>query len=231
MKKCSATSRMGLGFVLLLVGSVILAANLGFIPNEIYYVIISWPMILIAIALVNFLRKEWGTALIFLAIGSYFLFPKLIPGLYLADIWKFWPVLLIIAGVSVITRRSKTKFSIEVSSNKDDTLDEVSIFGGNVSRVDSKNFKGGVITSIFGGSEVNLASARLADTGAVIELTAIFGGSKIIVPRDWYVQNEVVSIMGGFTDKRVSSAENINSSKILLIKGVCIFGGGELISY
>lgn len=231
MKKCSTSGRMGLGLVLLLVGSVILAGNLGLIPGEIYNVLVSWPMILIAIALVNFLRREWGAALILLAIGTYFILPKLVPGMYLVDLWKFWPVLLIIAGISFITGRSKAKFAIEVNSNTEDSIDEVSIFGGNVSRVDSKNFKGGKITSIFGGSEVNMASARLSESGAVIELTAIFGGSKIIVPRDWHIQNEVVSILGGFTDKRVSSPENIVSSKTLLIKGVCIFGGGELISY
>lgn len=232
MKKCAKSGRIGLGVVLLLVGFVILAGNMGFIPAPIYDVVISWPMILVAIALVNFLRHEWGTGLVFLAIGTYFLLPKLVPGLYMADIWKFWPVLLIIAGVSFITGRSRTKFAIEVSSsNLEDTIDEVSIFGGNVTRVDSRNFKGGKITSIFGGSEINLSGARLSDQGAVIEFTAIFGGSKIIVPRDWHIQNEVTSILGGFTDKRIAGPENITPSKVLLIKGVTILGGGELISY
>lgn len=231
MKKNSTSGRMGLGLVLLLAGTIILAGNLGMIPNHIYDAIISWPMILVAIALINFLRREWGTGLIFLAIGSYFLLPDLVPGLYMHDIWKFWPLLLILAGVVFITGRGRTNIGIELQSNTEDTLDEVSIFGSHMTRVDSKNFKGGKITSIFGGSEINLTGARLSEQGAVIDLTAIFGGSKIIVPRDWSIKNDVISILGGFTDKRVGSSDNITPSKTLIIKGVTIFGGGELISY
>jgi predicted membrane protein len=231
MKKCNPSGRKGLGIVLLLAGAVILAGNLNLIPYHIYDAIISWPMILVAIALINFFRKEWGTGLVFLAVGTYFLLPKIVPDLYIENIWKFWPVLLILAGLAFILGRSRTHFNIEVTANTEDTIDEVSVFGGSTTRVDSKNFKGGKITSIFGGSEVNLTDARLSDKGAVIDLAAIFGGSKIIVPRDWSVKNEVVSILGGFTDKRISSPESVNPSKTLLIKGVAIFGGGELISY
>jgi len=231
MKKCTASGRIGFGIVLLLAGLVILAGNMDLIPHHIYRVIMSWPMILVAIALVNFLRREWGTGLVFLAIGTYFLLPRLDPEFPVQQLWKFWPILLILAGIAFITNRSKTNITMELNSNTDDTIDEVSIFGGHMSRVDSKNFKGGKITSIFGGNEVNLTNARLSEQGAVIDLTAIFGGSKIIVPRDWTIKNEVVSILGGFTDKRVGSPESVSPSKTLVIKGVTILGGGELISY
>jgi hypothetical protein len=40
------------------------------------------------------------------------------------------------------------------------------------------------------------------------------------------VQVEVVSIFGGFSDKRHSST--IDRDKKLIIKGVAIFGGGEI---
>ncbi len=231
MQKCAVSGRKGLGIVLLLAGLVFLAGNMGLIPHHIYDVIISWPMILVAIALISFMRRDWGTGFILLAIGSYFLLPKIIPGLYMRDIWKFWPLLLIFAGITFIIGRNRAKLSIELISNSEDTIDEVSIFGGSATRVDSKNFKGGKITSIFGGSEINMTGAKLSDQGGVIEFTAIFGGSKIIVPRDWNIKNEVVSILGGFSDKRIVSNENISSSKTLLIKGVTIFGGGELVSY
>ena len=97
--------------------------------------------------------------------------------------------------------------------------------------MESQNFKGGEITAIFGGIEVQLTRANISDEGAVIEMTAIFGGLKLIVPRDWVIKVEVVSIFGGFTDKRLYSSPNPTQNKVLYIKGVTVFGGGELISY
>lgn len=231
MKSFKSSGKIGLGIVLLLAGLLFLAGNLEIIPGYIYDIIVSWPMILIAIALINFIHRDFVTGVIILTIGLYFLLPKIAPDLDLDNVWKFWPLLLIIAGISIITRRSRTNFNVDISLNKKDTINDISVFGGNVTRVDSQNFKGGKITSIFGGSEVNLSDAILSENGAVIELTAVFGGTKIIVPGDWHIKNEVTGILGGFTDNRTSVSKNINYSKTLLIKGTAIFGGGELSGY
>jgi hypothetical protein len=58
----------------------------------------------------------------------------------------------------------------------------------------------------------------------------LFGGSNLIVPDDWKVKSEVVSILGGFSDKRLI-VPNPDTEKTLLVKGVVIFGGLELKSY
>jgi predicted membrane protein len=65
--------------------------------------------------------------------------------------------------------------------------------------------------------------------GCTIDVANIFGGSKIIVPEDWNIKIEVVSIFGGFDDKRSASViARSNTSKVVVIKGACIFGGGEV---
>ncbi|MDA3832963.1 MAG: DUF5668 domain-containing protein, partial [Spirochaetales bacterium] len=122
-----------------------------------------WPMILVAIAVINFINREWLGGLILLAIGSYFLMPDLIPGFSFFDIWKFWPVFLILIGLAIMKGKhpKKSPYGVNYHSGNEDFIEEVAIFGGNVSRVQSQNFRGGEMTSIFGGSEVHLTDAAL----------------------------------------------------------------------
>lgn len=111
----------------------------------------------------------------------------------------------------------------------DDFIDDISIFGGGNKIITAKNFKGGKITSVFGGSTIDFSQANLANGVSEIDVVSLFGGSKLIVPRDWDIHLEVTAIFGGFADKRIVDPHIIhNPSKKLIIKGVAIFGGGEL---
>lgn len=114
--------------------------------------------------------------------------------------------------------------------SKDDFVDSTSIFGGDKKILLSKDFKGGDIVNIFGGTELNLTQADI-NGKVTIEITTIFGGTKLIVPSNWEVKSEVVSVFGGLEDKRTLSAIASNSDKILLLKGTVIFGGIEIKSF
>ena len=60
----------------------------------------------------------------------------------------------------------------------------------------------------------------------------IFGGAKFIIPEDWDVRIEVSAIFGGFSDKRhIRKDTPRDPSKELIIKGVAIFGGGDIVSF
>ena len=52
----------------------------------------------------------------------------------------------------------------------------------------------------------------------------------MIVPSNWTVQSEAVTIFGGMEDKR-TVAEGENRDKLLLIKGTVLFGGIDIKSY
>jgi hypothetical protein len=59
----------------------------------------------------------------------------------------------------------------------------------------------------------------------------VFGGCKLIVPADWEIKVEVNAVFGGFSDKRLNLPTiTEKSGKILIIKGVAVFGGGEITS-
>ena len=218
-----------LGIFLIVIGLVLLVGNLGYLPYEVTDVLFSWPMILVAIGLFNLIKREYSAAIILLSIATFFLLPDLFYGLNYRDVFKFWPVLLVLVGVVFFFRQRNTGSFTRDQLSGEDVIDEVDIFGGGVSQIESQNFKGGKITAIFGGGEIYLDRCQLSPQGAVIDMAVIFGGTKITVPRGWNVKTEVVSIFGGFADKRNFFNENAaDKSKTLVIKGVAIFGGGEL---
>ena len=94
----------------------------------------------------------------------------------------------------------------------------------------SKNFKGGDIVNIFGGSEIDLTQADMT-TPAILEVTAIFGGATLIVPSNWAIKSEAVTIFGGIGDKRKIVPTTESPTKTLVLKGTMIFGGMEIKSY
>lgn len=115
-----------------------------------------------------------------------------------------------------------------VSNDSSDTIDATAIFGGVKKNVLSKNFKGGDITTFMGGAEINLSQAD-CNGRIMLDCFNMFGGTKLIVPPDWDVQSELVTIFGGIEDKRPPTQANPN--KVLLLDGTCIFGGVEIKSF
>jgi predicted membrane protein len=108
----------------------------------------------------------------------------------------------------------------------EDFIDATSIFGGVHKKMVSKNFKGGDIVTIMGGTEIDLSQADFTGV-ARLDVTQVMGGTKIIVPAHWEVRTEVSAIFAGFEDKRQQPAVQ-NPDQVLIIDGTSIFGGIEL---
>lgn len=171
----------------------------------------------------------------------------------------FWYLVLIVIGTSLLlkgkignfgsdksskrhSRRPTSKFDDSNTSNDSSTfafsngdqdyIDEVAIFGGGKRIITSENFKGGKVTAIFGGLELILTRSKLADGIVELEVFAMFGGWNLVVPPTWQVKSEVVAVFGGIADKRVISPQEIrDNTQQLLVKGLVLFGGGEIKSY
>ena len=112
----------------------------------------------------------------------------------------------------------------------DDTIDTVSVFGSVKKIVLSKDFKGGDIVNIFGGAEIDLTQADI-NGRVVIDITQLFGGTKIIVPPHWQVVSDLAAVFAGVDDKRLRQAGTGDNNKILVLKGVSIFAGVDIRSY
>jgi predicted membrane protein len=226
--------RIGFGIALVVFGAFFLVDNLGLIPFNLRHYIFKWEVILMIVGtvmLVSNPRKNTGWILIM--IGAFFLLPDLI---YIPwfEMRTFWPIILIAFGFFYIIRqRGHTTPISETPDGTMDFIDDTNIFGGGNVVITSNNFKGGKITSIFGGGDYDLTNAKLSAEPSVIDFFAMFGGGNFIVPADWNVRTDVTAIFGGFSDKRKTKIDPGTSdpNKELFIKGFVLFGGGELKSY
>ena len=81
-----------------------------------------------------------------------------------------------------------------------------------------------------GGTEINLMKADIQQP-VVLEVNNVFGGTKLIVPSNWDVKNEVTAVFGGIEDKRDINTGIPDPGKIMILKGTCVFGGIEVTNY
>ncbi len=230
------------GVVVLIIGSLLLAQKMGaYFPDWLF----SWQTILIAIGIFGGAKQNFrmGGWLIPIFIGGIFLFDRFLPDLNLRP--YFFPIILIIIGtVMVLTpggKRMRRKWSSnaftpdsinpsEGINSADEVMESVVVFGGVKKNVISKSFKGGESVTIFGGSEINLMQADIQ--GKVkLEIVQIFGGTKLIIPSNWQIQSELVSIFGDIQDTRISSKESLDNNKILVIEGFSMLGGISVKSF
>ncbi len=215
---------IGLGLVIL--GGLFLLDNFYVIYFDVPYWVFRWQSILIIIGLImlaNSENKSAGTVLI--AIGLFFWFPKL------------WPLLLVGIGFYILYKRrepaalndDRTTDNSSGRGSLNDFINDTSIFGGGKKMINSDNFKGGNITAVFGGSEIDLYECKLAKGNNVLDVFAMFGGNDILMPADWNVRIEVIPIFGGFSDKRRKDPNQVpDPERKLIIKGLVIFGGGNI---
>ncbi|TVP51592.1 MAG: hypothetical protein EA341_05010 [Mongoliibacter sp.] len=127
------------------------------------------------------------------------------------------------------TDESEPNFGYK-SSDHADYVDAQAIFTGIERRVLSKNLKGGKVSAIFGGTDIDLSQADILD-GAAINVEVAFGGVKLIVPANWDLQINVTNIFAGVEDKRMYQPVPSGETKTLKIYGSVIFGGIEIKSF
>lgn len=240
------------GIILITIGAVLLGLNFGYIPQAFKGIIFSWPSIIIVIGLLHMRRRHqivWGS--IWIMVGTFFLipkivraFPELFPGIGENFAGLYWPLLLILAGLTFIIYKifykknddwvdywkTKVQHQTMTTGNLSSGFEKNSIFGAGEHIILDDVFTGGELNAIFGSITLDLRRTNLPEGGdAHLELNAIFGSVTLYVPGDWVVISQIDAIFGGFEDKRrkIDPADN---TKRLIVKGSCVFGGGEIIS-
>jgi predicted membrane protein len=239
--------KMWPGLLIVVAGILLLAREIGAdVPDWIF----SWPTLLIAIGIFigfqsGFRNIVW---LLLILAGVFTLVDREMPDLRLHRYLN--PVLLILLGMYFIFRRkngrwsqqrhdwknqwrnswSNTQQGTNVTTDDGEFIDSTSIFGSVKKIVLSKNFKGGDITCIMGGAEIDLSQADMLSPVS-IDVTQLFGGTKLVIPGNWNVKTNVTSIFAGVEDKRTMPATMPDQTKTLILDGTSIFGGIEITSF
>ena len=90
----------------------------------------------------------------------------------------------------------------------------------------SPTFRGGALTAVMGGVDLDLSGARLAPEGAVLDIFALWGGIEVKVPEGWQIDLRVFPLMGGVED-RTRPGDGTDAPR-LTIRGVFLMAGGEV---
>ncbi|MDX1700023.1 MAG: DUF5668 domain-containing protein [Melioribacteraceae bacterium] len=237
----NTTARLIVGLLLIGFGALFLMDNYGLIDFSLPYYLFRWQFIIVGIGIYILVTTKNKTAgIILISIGIFTLYPQ------------FWPLVLVGLGAYIILKRNRSKNFLGSSENYSgigdsnfdadntgesmgsdkaiqDSIDDLSIFGGGTKNFISKNFRGGKLTALFGGSDIHLENCHLAHGQNELDIFAMFGGYTIFVPQDWNVIVDVIPLFGGFSDKRMKDPNRVyEEDKVLVIKGLVLFGGGEL---
>jgi predicted membrane protein len=220
-----------LGILVIIVGVLFTLDNLDLIEARDLFR--YWPALLIIYGVAKIVQSEhtpgraWGVVV--LVIGVLFMLEKL----HILDfrVWDLWPVFLILLGMSMMWRSlDQQKRTAEVKTSgaaepRPEIKDFVMMSGLKRSNT-SSDFRGGEVTAIMGGVELDLRGASMKNSEAVLEIFAFWGGIEIRVPQDWNVNVQAIPLLGGIEDR--TSRANPNSGKTLIIRGYAIMGGADI---
>jgi len=221
--------RIVFGLIVIATGVLWMMRNMGVLDDFTASVIFTWPMLLLAIGFITLFGESKFFGLILMSIGGFFLVSR-VYDIPLEFKQIFWPALIIVAGVMILFKAGHTfKSRIRKHIRSNDMIDEVNVFGGGEIRVNSSQFQGGKIEVVFGGSNVILLDSELAEGDNILEISAVFGGFKLIVPAHWNVKIETSNVFGGVVDKRIITG-TVDTSRTLVVRGSAVFGGGEITS-
>ncbi|MFZ4620842.1 MAG: LiaI-LiaF-like domain-containing protein [Bacteroidota bacterium] len=193
-----------------------------------------WPAILVVygVSKISQARNSSGQLFgwIITIIGSAMLLDRLDFINFRLHDW--WPLILIIIGVNFLRGSWRRKNTLAEHPFTDTAVDSDSYirntaFMSGVKRIiTSKEFRGGEISSMMGGCEIDLREAEMKDNEAHLDVNIIMGGVEIRVPLGWAVVVEATPIMGGVEDKTYTAKEG--TPKRLILTGSIIMGGVEV---
>ncbi|MCH7852534.1 MAG: hypothetical protein IIC41_07110 [Candidatus Marinimicrobia bacterium] len=198
-----------------------------------------WPALLIGWGGWGILRKGFRLglgSLIILALGVFLLLSNL--RLWTWDVGQLWPVLLVLLGLAIIGRRGRpgrwlrrrivrrgTASVSETVSGSDSGSSYV--FSGGRERVTSQEYRGGTVSAICGGLELDLREARLGNSQVTLAVTVVCGGMEIKVPKDWMVHLQP-SVALGSAELQRRQPKMEDASGEFIITGTVICGGVEV---
>jgi predicted membrane protein len=220
------TPKLVVGLFIIMLGVVFTLDNLGLVEGD--RILRFWPvgLILLGAAVLANARAEPGYVAggFWLVLGIGLLLNEL--DLLDVDFGALWPLVLVAAGGYLVwqamTGRTRQPRAEERAAER---LNAVAVMGGVARSSGVSDFRGGELTAIMGGCEIDLRKASIASGPATIDTFALWGGIEIKVPPDWTVEGKVFPIMGAFEDK---TRPPDDVSKRLVIRGLVLMGGIEV---
>lgn len=175
-----------------------------------------------------------ATGLCFVVLGALLLLHRA-DVIAMQQIIELWPLALIILGGAVVwqaTRGGDTKLGASACAGwlvwvavlgllfsyafdrraeadlpeTDGQLNVFAVMGGDRRSAGDAVFRGGRVTAVMGGTQLDLRSATLAPgETAVLDVFNVFGGTELLVPAGWSLEILATAVAGGINDQRPPS--------------------------
>ncbi|WEF35180.1 LiaI-LiaF-like domain-containing protein [Pseudoduganella chitinolytica] len=224
------------GLAVIVIGFLFLFDNLGWLDLDIG--VQFWPVVLVGAGVLKIAQARSGrgsaTGAILVLAGVVLLL-RALGWLHIG--WNvLGPALMIGGGALLVVRSAGRRHlagragSAGVRLDKDgdtateDIVNVTAVLGAHRRRMATQHFRGGEITVLMAGCDLDLRDASL-DGVAVLHVFALMGGIDIKVPTDWTVELEGMPILGGFED---STLRPRDTGKRLVVRGYAIMGGLDL---
>jgi predicted membrane protein len=220
----SVTPQAVMGFLVILVGALLMAGNLGWVHAR--QVLSYWPVGVLLLGAAMFTRaadrSAKFSASIVIAVGIWLTLARILnlSGLSLSLIW---PLVLVAIGSAMISRAWRQQGS--ASGVAEQAVSDFAFWSGIERKITSSVFRRADLTAIMGGIQVDLRQAGTSGEVAVLDVFIVMGGLEVRVPPDWAVSNQLVAIMGGASDKSTGTQD---AKHRLVIRGFVFMGGVEV---
>jgi predicted membrane protein len=194
-----------------------------------------WPLALMAFGAAKFFEANRPSSqvagVVFFGAGSLFLLRNL--NVLHFQIGALWPLILVVIGGSML-HKAMTRANTAIADT-DSTVTALALLGGVERTVNTQDFRGGDLTAVMGGCEIDLRPAAMLADQAVLNVFAFWGGIEIRVPEEWLIVVHGLPILGGFGDStRLRKMTDTGRpgvdvpAKRLVIKGLVVMGGVEI---
>ena len=211
-----------------------------------------WPLFLIAPGLARLLQPsrpgQRVSGAILVALGAFFLLRNL--DIFWIPFHRVWPFGLVAIGAYLIWQTMSVRpndaarggsgpviggatsgpaaFEGGGARTSVAQLNEFALCGGGHRLVQSSDFRGGTLTVIAGGFDVDLREAAIAGDGVTVDVFVMMGGVVLRVPESWKVIVNVSPLLGG-TDMKARNVPPLEGAvKTLTINGFILMGGLEV---
>ena len=225
-RRSQITGRLVFGMVILVLGALWTLDNLNIVDSE--PILRWWPAVLVLLGVGKLTgiipRRQVVMGSVFTIVGLLMLGNQL--DMFHLRIWQLWPLLLILLGTSLVLRSIRGPVAAADGTDSNSEVHSFAMMAGINLKNESQDFRGGDLSAVMGGVELDLRNARTSSPQVVIDVFAWWGGVDITVPRDWRVVGEVTPIMAGFDDQ--SKPADGEAHTTLVVRGVAIMGGIEV---